>query len=934
MAIKIQGNSVLQHDGAGYSSTNIAIGYQALLNNTTGTNNTGVGYNAGASITSGSQNVVIGGYTGLSGPISQTGSNYIVLSDGAANIRLMSDSSGNIGIGTTSPGYKLDVSGTGRFTGALTLGTALGVASGGTGLTSLTAGYIPYGNGTGAFGSSANFFYDGRLCIGAAVNNAANGRLQITGANRALDSNGVVNIFTSDAADVNVGGSIGLGGKNGSAGVYDPWTFAHIRGSKENGTSGNLAGYFAIGTSNSGGTIAERMRITSDGKVGIGTSSPSSGAKLEVYGNSAYIAQIASTTAGVSQLWALSSDWSSTPSYRGTGIWQYGPSATGTTCGVSNAELGVLTFQNCTAGLILTNGASPVVFGTTGQERMRITSGGLVGIGTSSPSTTLTVAGATTITSGGLSVAGSASGYSDELRFTSTTSGVEVAISSLANGASSMNFDHRATSNNAGFKWRNGTGAAVQLMELNGSGNLGLGVTPSAWVSAWKAIDVATGGASLYASLAIAGITNNAYLDSGIAWRYKSSYGAGRYDIGSTGQHTWFQAAAGTAGNAISFTQAMTLDGSGQLGLGVTTPGNYGRFVSATSVNGGVGGPASSITNSSLVATATGTSGSLALGIDASGTFYSWIQSTSTSNVALSLALNPNGGNVGIGTTSPLGNLHVRASSPNVYFQCDNTGSVTLNFGGTTTPAKGRILYTDNSDAFLFYTNSTERARIDSSGNLLVNRTSTTEGAKFVVNNADSTEWSSATVIFSAANGTKIFGLYNGTTGWNAASTVAVIGKNSTSSRSINAAGTVNASGGDYAEYMTKAGEFSIAKGDICGIDANGELTNVFTDAVTFAVKSTNPSYVGGDTWGAGFEKDDPELELARQKVDRIAFSGQVPVNVTNATPGDYIVPENDNGAIKGVAVSSPTLAQYQTAVGRVIAIEPDGRARIIVKVA
>ena len=68
--------------------------------------------------------------------------------------------------------------------------------------------------------------------------------------------------------------------------------------------------------------------------------------------------------------------------------------------------------------------------------------------------------------------------------------------------------------------------------------------------------------------------------------------------------------------------------------------------------------------------------------------------------------------------------------------------------------------------------------------------------------------------------------------------------------------------------------------------------------------------------------------------VDRIAFSGQVPVNVLGATAGQYIVPVNNNGSIKGEAVSNPTFEQYQNAVGKVIAIEADGRARIIVKVA
>ena len=37
--------------------------------------------------------------------------------------------------------------------------------------------------------------------------------------------------------------------------------------------------------------------------------------------------------------------------------------------------------------------------------------------------------------------------------------------------------------------------------------------------------------------------------------------------------------------------------------------------------------------------------------------------------------------------------------------------------------------------------------------------------------------------------------------------------------------------------------------------------------------------------------------EAARQTVDRIAFAGQVPVNVTGATPGQYIIPVNNNGA-------------------------------------
>jgi hypothetical protein len=166
------------------------------------------------------------------------------------------------------------------------------------------------------------------------------------------------------------------------------------------------------------------------------------------------------------------------------------------------------------------------------------------------------------------------------------------------------------------------------------------------------------------------------------------------------------------------------------------------------------------------------------------------------------------------------------------------------------------------------------------------------------------------------------------------ASAAAIRVGDSTTLRSINASGTINASGADYAEYMTKAGDFVVAKGDVVGINAEGKLTNVFDEAVSFCVKSTDPSYVGGDVWGCGYDNDPDGLEAARQCVDRIAFAGQVPVNVTGATPGQFIIPVNDNGAIKGEAVSSPTFEQYQIAVGKVIAIEADGRARIIVKVA
>jgi hypothetical protein len=280
-------------------------------------------------------------------------------------------------------------------------------------------------------------------------------------------------------------------------------------------------------------------------------------------------------------------------------------------------------------------------------------------------------------------------------------------------------------------------------------------------------------------------------------------------------------------------------------------------------------------------------------------------------------------GNVGIGTSSPSAKLEISGGS--VFASGANRG---IALGESNCAILGDSA-TASAANMVFYTGNAERMRIDSSGDVLIGTTSSS--GKLTV--ADSSAQGTRVTQFTVPGTSNIFSTFTvSADSSNGAATAVRIGQNTSTSRSINAGGTINAAGLDYAEYMVKAGNFEIAKGDICGIDANGKLTNVFSDAISFVVKSTNPSYVGGDLWGADLEGD--ELESARQTVDRIAFSGQVPVNVLGATAGQYIVPVNNNGAIKGQAVSNPTFEQYQLAVGKVIAIESDGRARIIVKVA
>lgn len=117
--------------------------------------------------------------------------------------------------------------------------------------------------------------------------------------------------------------------------------------------------------------------------------------------------------------------------------------------------------------------------------------------------------------------------------------------------------------------------AADNSLRINSAGNLGLEVTPQTWRSTYSAMQIGGMGSLDAVTSPSAGnvidVSNNSYINASNAFTYIHSDYATVYRQGS-GNHIWYNAPSGTADNPITLTQAMTLDSSGRLGIGVTSP--------------------------------------------------------------------------------------------------------------------------------------------------------------------------------------------------------------------------------------------------------------------------------------------------------------------------------------------------------------------------
>ena len=110
----------------------------------------------------------------------------------------------------------------------------------------------------------------------------------------------------------------------------------------------------------------------------------------------------------------------------------------------------------------------------------------------------------------------------------------------------------------------------VESARIDASGNVGIGVTPSAWGGSFKALQIVSGGTSLWSDGSVSFYNRNTFYD-GTNRKYVVNGLAQEYAQLNDGSHAWKVAASGTAGNAISFTQAMTLDASGRLLINLTS---------------------------------------------------------------------------------------------------------------------------------------------------------------------------------------------------------------------------------------------------------------------------------------------------------------------------------------------------------------------------
>ena len=470
---------------------------------------------------------------------------------------------------------------------------------------------------------------DGNIGMGGA--NAPVSLLQLT--TTALNTDGqTLTFFNTDTTQsANQGyGRISFYGSDSTTNASGER--AYIYGVADSvGTSGQTD--LAFGTAGAGATLAERMRISSAGNVGIGTASPLT--NLHMFSS-------ASTTLRVEGGGALGN---------GGAILNLDAH--------DNNSVSKITFSR--AGLVDTSTifaqmndgsaqANSLQFTTGGESTTRMIIGGTgnVGIGTTSPGTKLHVYA--TGSGDGITADGTTN-PSLRLHSNGVTKGLISAVTATNGvifGSAVDDITFRTQGGNMLFSTNSGASAA---MNITSAGNVGIGTTSPSnllHLSGSATIPLKVESSSSFGSaisLSPTATGGREYILYSTA--NSSSYGGGKFVI--------YDPAAGNAAR-------LTIDSSGYVGIGTTTPGT--QFVVVGGVNVGDG-------TTTIRTVAAG-----GVGLFGTATNHPLgFRINNTERMRIDTA-----GNVGIGTTAPASLLSVGASN---QFQVNSSGAIAAATGIT-----------------------------------------------------------------------------------------------------------------------------------------------------------------------------------------------------------------------------------------------------------